>query len=172
MPLKEPPFGSVAYLFSYIEMSDIMNNGRIILSLMVVVCGLVLSGCSYSQQETYTTYGPEIIITTARLERWGDIAHRVAWELGDYKISEDGSRSFPSFHQAVRVRKDDSGKEIASRRVTEFNDKTGNHCVIEDIILSGKSAIILLKSDTEASTMALANSILRELDALKIKHKG
>lgn len=77
----------------------------------------------------------------------------------------------PSFHQGGRSWKDDAGKIIAVRGLTEFDDKNGNHCVIEDIVIHGKPTVILLKSDTEESTMALANELLQQFHAFKIKRK-
>ncbi len=78
----------------------------------------------------------------------------------------------PSFHQGGKSWKDDAGDVIASRTITEFDDKNGNHSVIETIAIPGKPTVILLKSDTEVSTMELTNQLLHQFHSFKIKRKG
>jgi hypothetical protein len=100
----------------------------------------------------------------------GTILPNVAWELGDCIMKEGVGKHFPSFHQGGRSWKDDAGNIIAVRGITEFNDKNGNHCIIEDIVIPGKPTVILLKSDTEESTMALANELMHQFRLLKIEY--
>ena len=136
---------------------------------------LILTGVavyySYPHQATYTIHGTEIITTTASSKQIGTILPNVAWELGDCIIKEGDGKHYPSFHQGGRSWKDEAGKIIAIRGITEFDDKKGNHCVIDDIFIPGKPRLILLKSDTDESTMALANELLSQFHAFKIKHK-
>ncbi|HUT28900.1 MAG TPA: hypothetical protein VMX13_03825 [Sedimentisphaerales bacterium] len=140
-------------------------------ALAVLVVAGSIGYYVYSRQPTYTTYGTEVVTTTAPLERWAEVLHQTAWELGDCIAQEDGKRHLPSFHQGGRSWKDERGNIIAIRGITEFDDKNGNHCVIEDIVIPGKPAVILLKSDSEAATAALANNILQRFRELKIRPK-
>ncbi len=144
-------------------------------AVVIILPILILTGVAvyylYPRQATYTIHGTEIFTTTASSKQMGTILPNVAWELGDCIIKEGGGKRLPSFHQGGRSWKDDAGKIIAVRGLTEFDDKNGNHCVIEDIVIHGKPTVILLKSDTEESTMALANELLQQFHAFKIKRK-
>ena len=140
----------------------------ILLLTMILTCVAVYY--LYPRQVTYTIHGTEIITTTASSKQMGTILSNIAWELGDCIIKENGGKRFPSFHQGGRSWKDDTGKIIAVRGITEFDDKNGNHCVIEDIVIPGKPTVILLKSDTEESTMALANELMRQFRLFKIEY--
>lgn len=130
--------------------------------VVVIVLPILIIGAAgyyfYPRQATYTLHGTEIITTTA-------------WELSDCIIKEGGGKRFPSFHQGGRSWKDEAGNIIATRTRTEFDDKGGNHGAIETIATPVSPTIILLKSDTDASTMELANEVLRQFRLLKIKHK-
>jgi hypothetical protein len=141
----------------------------------VLLLILILSGAAgyyfYPRQATYSLHGTEIITTTASSNQMGNLLHRTAWELGNVVAEEDGRKRFPSFHQGGRSWKDEAGNIIAGRGITEFDDKSGNHCVIEDIAIPGKPTLILLKSDTNVSTMELANEVMRQFRLLKVKHK-
>jgi len=141
----------------------------VILLLILTLVGVAIYYL-YPRQASYTIHGTEIITTTASSSQMGNILHKTAWELGDCIIREGGGKRFPSFHQGGRTWKDDAGKIIAVRGITEFNDKNGNHCVIEDIVIPGKPKVILLKSDTEESTMALANELMHQFRLFKIKY--
>jgi hypothetical protein len=122
-------------------------------------------------QETYTLHGTEIITTTASRSKIANILPNTAWELGDCIIKEGGGKHLPSFHQGGRSWKDEGGDIIASRGITEFDDKNGNHCVIEDIAIPSRPTVILLKSDSDDSTMKLANELMRQFRLFKIKRK-
>jgi hypothetical protein len=143
-------------------------------AVVILLPILILTGVAvyylYPRRATYTLYGTEIIATTASKGKISTILPNIAWELGDCIIKEDGGKRFPSFHQGGRSWKDDAGNIIAVRGITEFNDKNGNHCIIEDIVIPGKPTVILLKSDTEESTMALANELMRQFRLFKIKY--
>jgi len=148
-----------------------MGKKIIVVLLLVLIPAGVAMYYLYPRQASYTMYGTEIITTTASSSKMGTILVQTAWELGDCIVKEGGGKRFPSFHQGGRSWKDDEGNIIATRGITEFDDKNGNHCVIEDIVIPGKSRIILLKSDTDAATMELANELMRQFRLFKIKHK-
>ena len=140
--------------------------------LLVVVIANGMLGCSMNpKQATYTLYGTEIITTTASSGKLSTILTRTAWELGDATVKENGGKHLPSFHQGGRSWKDDDGNILATRGITEFDDKDGNHCVIEDIAIPGRQKVILLKSDADEATMKLANELMRQFRLNKIKHK-
>ena len=148
-----------------------MGKKVIVVLLLVLIPPGAIVYYLYSRQATYTLHGTEIITTTASSSKMGSILVQAAWELGDCIVKEDGGKRFPSFHQGGRSWKDDEGNIIATRGITEFDDKNGNHCVIEDIVIPGKPRMILLKSDTNAATMELANELMRQFRLFKIKHK-
>ena len=125
----------------------------------------------YPRQATYSLHGTEIMTTTASLKQIGTILSNVAWELGECIIKEGGGKHYPSFHQGGRSWKDEAGNIIATRGITEFDDKKGNHCVIDDIFIPGRPRIILLKSDTDDSSTALANELMNQFRSFKIKYK-
>ncbi len=144
-------------------------------AVVILLPILIVTGAAvyylYPRQVTYTLHGTEIITTTASSKQIGTILPNVAWELGDCIIKEGGGKHYPSFHQDGRYWKDEAGKIIATRGITEFDDKKGNHCVIDDIFIPGRPRIILLKSDSDGSTMALANELTSQFHTFKIKHK-
>jgi hypothetical protein len=142
-----------------------------IILLVALISGVVAAYFLYPRPETYTLYGTEIITTTASSGQLSTILTQTAWELGDAIIQEGGGKHLPSFHQGGKSWKDDDSKIMASRGITEFDDKDGNHCVIEDIAIPGRSTVILLKSDSDDSTMKLANELMRQFRLYKIKHK-
>lgn len=146
------------------------KNAVVILLLILTLVGVAIYYL-YPRQASYTIHGTEIITTTASSSQMGNILHQTAWELGDCIVREDGGKRFPSFHQGVRSWKNDAGNIIASRGITEFDDKNGNHCVIENIFIPGKPTVFLLKSDTDASTMALANELMRQFRLFKIEYR-
>jgi len=150
---------------------NLMGKKVAIILLLILIVGGVSAYFLFSRQATYTLYGTEIITTTASRSKIATILPNVAWELGDCIIEEDGGKRFPSFHQGGRSWKDEAGNIIATRGITEFDDKNGNHCVIEDIAIPGKPRIILLKSETEDSTMKLSNELMRQFRLFKIKRK-
>ncbi len=150
---------------------NLMGKKVVIILLLILIVGGVAAYFLFSHQATYTFYGTEIITTTASSSQLGTILHQTAWELGDCIIKEDGGKRFPSFHQGGRSWKDEAGNIIASRSITEFDDKNGNHSVIETIAIPGKPTVILLKSDSEGSTMELANELMRQFRLFKIKRK-
>ncbi|KPL25455.1 MAG: hypothetical protein AMJ75_01010 [Phycisphaerae bacterium SM1_79] len=142
---------------------------------VIVLVVLIVAGTSvylfFPREATYTFYGTEIIATNAPSNKLGNILPRTAWELGDSIAQEGGGKHLPSFHQGARSWKDEAGNIIAARGITELDDRDGNHCTMEDIVIPGKPRIILSKSDTEASTMALANELMRQFRLFKIKRK-
>jgi len=148
-----------------------MRKEVVIILLLILIVAGVAAYFLFSRQATYTFYGTEIITTTASSNQLGTILHQTAWELGDCIIQEGGGKRLPSFHQGGRTWKDAAGNIIASRGITEFDDKNGNHSVIETIAIPGKPIVILLKSDTEDSTMKLANELMRQFRSFKIKRK-
>jgi len=148
-----------------------MGKKVIFVLLLVLIPAGVVTYYLYPRQASYTLYGTEIITTTASSSKMGTILVQAAWELGDCIVKEGGGKRFPSFHQGGRSWKDDEGNILATRGITEFDDKNGNHCVIEDIAIPGKPTIILLKSDNEDSAMKLANELMRQFHAFKIKRK-
>lgn len=148
-----------------------MGKKVIFILLIILIVAGVVAYFLYPRPETYTFYGTEIITTNASSSKIGTILPKTAWELGDCIIKEGGGKSLPSFHQGGRSWKDEKGNILTTRGITEFDDKNGNHCVIEDIAIPGKPRIILLKSDTDDSTMALANELMRQFRLFKIKHK-
>jgi hypothetical protein len=148
-----------------------MWKKAVIILLLILIGGGSAAYFFHLRRATYTFYGTEIITTTASSNKLGNILHQTAWELGDCIIKEDGGKRFPSFHQSGRSWKNDAGNIIASRGITEFDDKNGNHCVIEYIFIPGKPTVILLKSDTEESTMALANELMRQFRLFKIEYR-
>ena len=153
-------------------LGEITMAKKIAIILLVVVITGGIWGCSvHPKQATYTFHGTEIITTTASSGKLSTILARTAWELGDAIVQEGGGKHLPSFHQGGKSWKDDDSKIMASRGITEFDDKDGNHCVIEDIAIPGKPTVILLKSDTDDSTMKLANELMRQFRLYKIKHK-
>jgi hypothetical protein len=139
--------------------------------LVVLIAAGMAVYCFYPREATYTFYGTEIITTNAPSNKLGTILSRTAWELGDSIAQEGGGKHLPSFHQGGRSWKDDEGNIIATRGLTEFDDKSGNHCVIESIAIPGKPRFILLKSDSDESTMNLANELMRQFRLYKIKRK-
>lgn len=147
----------------------------VIILLVSALAGMV-TFCLHLRQDspkaTYTTYGTEIITTTGSSDQISTILHEVAWAMGDCITREDGGKDYSSFHQGARGWNDDDGNLIARRGTTEFNDKNGNHWVIEDISIPGKPSILLLKSDTKGATMELANELLRHFHKFKINSKG
>jgi len=147
------------------------KKGVVILLLASALAGVAMYSL-YARQATYTLCGTEIITTTAPPNQISTILHQAAWEMGDCVTREDGGKHFPSFHQGAKSWKDDAGNVIAHRGITEFDDKNGNHCVIEDIAIPGEPRIILLKSDPEGGTMELANELMRQFHPFKIKPKG
>jgi len=147
-----------------------MWKKAVVILLLTLILTWIVVYYLYPRQVTYTIHGTEIITTTASRSKIATILPNVAWELGDCIIKEGGGKRFPSFHQGGLSWKDDAGNIIAVRGITEFNDKNGNHCVIEDIVIPGKPKVILLKSDTEESTMALANELMRQFRLFKIKY--
>lgn len=148
-----------------------MGKKIIVVLLLVLIPAGVAMYYLYPRQASYTLHGTEIITTPASRSKIATILPKVAWELCDCIVKEGGGKHFPSFHQGGRSWKDDEGNIIATRGITEFDDKNGNHCVIEDIFIPGKPTVILLKSDTEESTMALANELMHQFRLFKIKHK-
>ena len=148
-----------------------MWKKAVVIFLLILILFGVAIYYLYPRQASYTIHGIEIITTTALSDKLGNILHQTAWELGDCIIKEGGGKHFPSFHQGGRSWKNDTGNIIAHRGITEFDDKNGNHCVIEDIVIPGKPTVVLLKSDTEESTMALANELMRQFRLFKIKYR-
>lgn len=148
-----------------------MRKEVVAVVLFILILGAAAGYYCYPRQATYTLHGTEIITTTASSNQMGNLLHRTAWELGNVVAEEDGRKHFPSFHQGGRSWKDDAGNIIASRSITEFDDKGGNHGAIETIGIPGRPTIILLKSDTDASTMELANEVMHQFRLLKVKHK-
>jgi len=148
-----------------------MAKKIVIILLVVLIAGVASAYFLYPRPETYTFYGTEIITTTASPSQLGTILHQTAWELGDSIVQEGGGKHLPSFHQGGRSWKDDDSKIMASRGITEFDDKNGNHCVIENIAIPGRPTVILLKSGTGDSTMKLVNELMRQFRLYKIKHK-
>ena len=148
-----------------------MAKKIVIILLVVLICGVAAAYFLYPRPETYTFYGTEIITTNASSNKLGTILARTAWELGDATVKENGGKHLPSFHQGGKSWKDDDGKIMAIRGITEFDDKNKNHCVIEKVAIPGKPTVILLKSDTDDSTMKLANELMRQFRLYKIKHK-
>ena len=145
---------------------------KIVITLLAVLISGVVIGCHFEPHPaTCTLYGTEIITTTARSGQLGTILHQTAWELGDSIIQEGGGKHLPSFHQGGKSWKDDDSKIMASRGITEFDDKDGNHSVIETVAIPGRQTVILLKSDTDEATMKLANELMRQFRLYKIKHK-
>ena len=142
-----------------------------IILLVVVISSVVAIYFLYPRLETYTLYGTEIITTTASSGQLSTILVQAAWELGDAIVQEGGGKRLPSFHQGGKSFKDDDGKIMASRGITEFDDKDGNHCVIETVTIPGRPTVIILKSDSDDSTMKLANELMRQFRLNKIKHK-
>lgn len=144
-------------------------------TIVIVLVVLIAAGTAvyffYPRQPTYTFYGTEIITTTASRSKIASILPRTAWELGDSIARRGGGKHLPSFHQGGRSWKDDEGNILAIRGITEFDDKNGNHCVIENIAIPGKPEVILLKSDSDDSTMKLANELMRQFRLFKIKHR-
>jgi hypothetical protein len=148
-----------------------MWKKAVIILLLILIGGGAAAYFFHLRRATYTLYGTEIITTNASSSKIATILPNIAWELGDCIIKENGGKRLPSFHQGGRSWKDDAGNIIAVRGITEFDDKNANHCVIEDIVIPGKSTVILLKSDTEESTMALANELMHQFHTFKIKRK-
>ncbi len=148
-----------------------MSKKIIIIFLVVLISALAAAYFLYPEKVTYTFYGTEIITTTASSGQLGTILHQTAWELGDSIVQEGGGKHLPSFHQGGKSWKDDESNILATRGITEFDDKNGNHCVIEDIAIPGRPTVILLKSDTDDSIMKLANELMRQFRLYKIKHK-
>lgn len=148
-----------------------MRKKVVVILLPVLILSGVTGYCFYPRPASYTLHGTEIITTTASSNQMGTLLHRAAWELGNVVAEEDGRKHFPSFHQGGRSWKDEAGNLIASRGITEFDDKDGNHGAIETIAIPGRPTIILLKSDTDTSTMELANEVMRQFRLLKVKHK-
>lgn len=148
-----------------------MPKKVIVIVLFIVIAAAVAAYYLYPRGATYTLHGTEIITTTASGKKLGTILHQTAWELGDSTVQEGGGKHLPSFHQGGKSWKDDAGNIIALRGITEFDDKNGNHCVIEDIVIPGKPTMIVLKSDAEESTMALANELMHQFRLFKIKHQ-
>jgi hypothetical protein len=148
-----------------------MAKKIVIILLVVLFSGVAAAYFLYPRPETYTLYGTEIITTTASSGRLSTILTKTAWELGDAIVREGGGKHLPSFHQGGKSWKDDDGNILATRGITEFDDKDGNHCVIEDIAIPGRQTVIILKSDTDDSTMKLANELMRQFRLNKIKHK-
>ena len=142
-----------------------------IILLVVVISGVVAIYFLYPRLETYTLYGTEIITTTASSGKLSTILVQAAWELGDAIVQEGGGKRLPSFHQGGKSFKDDDSKIMASRGLTEFDDKDGNHCVIETVTIPGRPTVIILKSDSDDSTMKLANELMRQFRLFKIKHR-
>ncbi len=120
---------------------------------------------------TYTVHGLEIVTTTASGEQLGTLLTQTAWALGDVNDLGDGRKQFPSFHQGARSWNDEAGRSLGSRGVTEFDDRNGNHCTIEDIFIPGRPAILLLKCEDSTNTMALLNEIMRQFQLLHVRHK-
>ena len=146
----------------------------VIILLASVFAGLVMYYLHLrreSPEAIFTTYGPEIFTTTASSNQISTILHEVASEISDSVDREDGKKHIPSFHQGAKGWNDDEGNLIARRSTIEFDNKNGNHCVIEDISITGKPRIILLKSDTKGSTMELANELLHQFHKFKISSK-
>lgn len=143
--------------------------------IVIILLTLAHAGAAayflYPRAATYTLYGTEIITTTASSSQLGTILHQTAWELGDSIVQEGGDKHLPSFHQGGKSWKDNDSKIMASRSITEFDDKDGNHSVIETIVIPGRPTVILLKSDTDDSTMELANELMRHFRLYKIKRK-
>jgi len=148
-----------------------MGKKVIVVLLLVLIPAGAIVYYLYPRQASYTMYGTEIITTTASSSKMATILVQAAWELGDCIVKEGGGKHFPSFHQGGRSSKDGEGNIIATRGITEFDDKNGNQCIIEDIAIPGKPTIILLKSDNEDSAMKLANELMRQFHAFKIKRK-
>ena len=143
----------------------------IFIILLTLAHAVAVAYLLYPRPETYTSYGTEIITTTASSGQLSTILTQTAWELGDAIVQEGGGKHLPSFHQGVKSWKDDDSKIMASRGITEFDDKDGNHSVIETVAIPGKPKVILLKSDTDDSTMKLANELMRQFRLYKIKRK-
>jgi len=148
-----------------------MAKKIVIILLVVLISGVAAAYFLYPRPETYTFYGTEIITTTASSGQLGSILHQTAWELGDCVVKEGGGKHLPSFHQGGKSWKDDDSKIMSSRGITEFDDKDGNHSVIENVAIPGRQTVILLKSDTDDSTMKLANELIRQFRLYKIKHE-
>jgi len=142
-----------------------------VILLVVLISGVAAAYFLYPRSERYTFYGTEIITTNASSNKLGTILHQTAWELGDSIAQEGGGKHLPSFHQGGKNWKDDESKIIATRGITEFDDKEGNHCVIETISITGRQKVILLKSDTDEATMKLVNELMSQFRLHKIKHK-
>jgi len=148
-----------------------MGKKVVIILLAVLISGGAAAYFLYPRQETYTFYGTEIIATNASSGKLSTILTQTAWELGDAIVQEGGGKHLPSFHQGGKSWKDDDGKIMSSRSITEFDDKDGNHSVIETVAIPGRPTVIILKSDNDDSTMKLANELMRQFRLYKIKHK-
>lgn len=148
-----------------------MTKKAVVILLLTLIGAGPVAYYFYSRRSTYTVYGTEIITTTASSSQMGTVLHQTAWELGNVVTEKEGPKHFASLHQGGRSWKDQAGDIIAGRSITEFDNTNGNHCVIETVGIPGKPTIILLKSDTDASTLELANEVMRQFRLLKIKHK-
>jgi hypothetical protein len=142
---------------------------------VIVLVILITAGtavyCFYPRADTYTFYGTKIITTTASSAQVSIILHQTARELGDAIVREGWGKNLPSSHQGSKNRKDDDSKSTAGWNITEFDDKYGNHCIIETVAIPGRQKVILLKSETDATTKMLANELKRQFRLHKIEHK-
>jgi hypothetical protein len=149
-----------------------MRKKKLIFIIMLTLAHAVAAAYFlYPRPETYTFYGTKIITTTASSGQVSIILHQTAWELGDAIVREGWGKNLPSFHQGGKNRKDDDSKIMARWNITEFDDKYGNHSVIETVAIPGRQKVILLKSDTDEANMKLANELKRQCRLHKIKHK-
>lgn len=139
--------------------------------LLTLAHAVAAAYLTYPRAETYTFYGTRILTTTASSGQLSIILHQTAWELGDAIVREGWGKHLPSLHQGGKNWKDDDSKVMARRSITEFDDKDGNHSVIETVAIPGRQKVILLKSDTDHSTMKLANELMRQFRLFKIKRK-
>ncbi len=148
-----------------------MRKKVIFIILLTLAHAVAAAYFLYPRAETYTFYGTKIITTTASSGQVSIILHQTAWELGDAIVREGWGKNLPSFHQGGKNRKDGDNKITAGWNITEFDDKDGNHSVIETVAIPGRQKVILLKSETDETTMKLANELKRQFRLHKIKRK-
>lgn len=139
--------------------------------MVVLISGVAAAYFLYPREDTYTFYGTRIITTTASSAQVSTILHKTARALGDAIVRKGWDKNFPLSHQESKNRKDDNSKIMARWSITEFDDKYGNHNVIETVAIPGRQKVVLLKSETDATTKMLANELKRQFRLHKIEHK-
>lgn len=148
------------------------RNLKVAIGVTVVALAVAVAAyLAIPRSAAYTVHGTEIITTTASGQRLGTLLSQTAWVLDDVKDLGDGRGQFPSFRQSARSWNDDAGKSLGSRSTTEFDDRNGNHCMIEHVSIPGRPAILLLKSDDSKAAMDLLNEIMRQFQLLDVRHR-